>query len=302
MSRKDRFYPQRRLRWVGGVVTALLALTLLGATVTAAENTESTESDSFFERRGINDRAGFFIGGVASTVDTRAQINPDFGVGSSIELERIFGLPSERDYPRFQGYWRFNRKHRINFQYLRAVSSGTTTLLDEEITIGNETFELNAQIGAEQDTRFAAVEYRYAFVNNGRAEAGLSAGLGFIDANLELFGEVNVGPLTQIAKEQVNEIIPLPVAGIYVDFTLTRRLFLSVDALIFSANYDKYSGNIDDSRMALRWYPTKIFGFGAAWNRTRIDLTIAEDRGDIHLDYLFEGPELFISFLVPGLK
>lgn len=283
-------------------ISVIMGLILVATCATMSSAGETDESDLYFERRGINERASFFFGGVASTIDTTAQIDPEFGVGSSLRLERIFNLPSERNYPRFSGYWRFSRKHKINFQYLRQQSSGVNTLLDEEITIGGTTFELNAQIGADQRTTFAALEYRYAFVNNGRAEAGLSAGLGIIDTNLEIFGEVNVGGETRTETVAVNETIPLPVGGVYTEFTLTRRLFLSIDALIFSANYDKYSGNIDDSRIGLRWYPSKIFGFGVAWNRTRIDLTIAEDRGDIRLDYLFEGPSAFISFNVLGQK
>lgn len=280
----------------------LVLVSLLGSPFALAAKGKSKDNDPFFRQRGIDDRGAFFIGAVASTVDSVVRIDPDFGVGSSLQLQRIFDIDRERTYARFSGYWRFSRKHRLNFQYMRTSSSGTNTLLDEEITIAGEVIELNAAIGAEEKTQFAALEYRYAFVNNGRAEAGLSAGLGIIDTDLTLFGEVTGGPFTEIAKVQVSQTIPLPVVGVYTDFTLTRGLFLSVDALILNANYDKYSGSIDDSRIALRWYPTKVFGFGAAWNRTRIDVKIAEPDGDIYLDYLFEGPSVFISFVVPGLK
>lgn len=290
----------RATYWAAVAVVVLMLL--VGSPLTLAAEGESKDKAPFFRQRGIDDRGAFFVGVVASTVDSVVRIDPDFGVGSSLQLQRIFGVEREQDYARFSGYWRFSRKHRLNFQYLRTSSSGTNTLVDEEITIGDEVIELNAAIGAEEKTRFVALEYRYAFVNNGRAEAGLSAGLGIIDTDLMLFGEVTAGDETLIAREQVSATIPLPVMGVYTDFRLTRGLFLSVDALILNANYDKYSGSIDDYRIALRWYPTKIFGFGAAWNRTRIDLKIAEPDGDIYLDYLFEGPSVFVSFLVPGMR
>ncbi len=263
----------------------------------------SKEADPFFRQRGIDDRAAFFIGGINSRADTTAHVNSEVGIGSTLLLERLVNLPRERDYPRFQGYYRFSRKHRLDFRYLQVSASGTNTLLDEEITVGPLTFELGASIGATQETRFGAVEYRYAFVNDGRAEAGLSAGLGIVDLDLEIFGEIGIipGPILT-ASERVNETIPLPVAGVYTDFTLTRRLFLSVGGLLFAANYDKYSGNISDVRAALRWYPAKLFGFGVAFNRTRIDVDVERDRGDVSLDYVLEGPSAFITILVPGLK
>jgi hypothetical protein len=165
------------------------------------------------------------------------------------------------------------------------------------------TFQIGAAIGASQETRFGVVEYRYAFVNDGKAEAGISAGLGIVDLDLEIFGEIGISPgpiLT--ASERVSETIPLPVMGVYTDFTLTRRLFLSVEGLLFAANYDKYSGDISDVRGALRWYPVRFFGLGVAFNRTRFDVVVERSRGDVSIDYVLEGPSVFITFLVPGLK
>jgi hypothetical protein len=104
------------------------------------------------------------------------------------------------------------------------------------------------------------------------------------------------------ASERVRETIPLPVAGVYTDFTLTRRLFLSVEGLLFAANYGKYSGDVSDVRGALRWYPAKFFGFGVAFSRTRIDVDVERNRGDYNIDYILEGPSVFVTFLVPGLK
>jgi hypothetical protein len=264
---------------------------------------DSKEADPFFRQRGIDDRAAFFLGGINSRTDTTVQVDSEVGIGTTLLLERLFDLPRERDYPRFQGYYRFSRRHRLDFRYLRVSSSGTNTLLDEEITVGPLTFELGAKIGATNEVRFGAVEYRYAFVNDGRAEAGLSAGLGIVDLDLEIFGEIGVipGPILT-ASERVNETIPLPVAGVYTDFTLTRRLFLSVEGLLFAANYDKYSGNVSDVRAALRWYPAKFFGFGVAFNRTRIDVDVERDRGNVSIDYVLEGPSAFVTFLIPGMK
>ena len=282
------------------VVSVLVVVS--GSLALAAER-ESEEADPFFLQRGIDDRAAFFVGGINSRADTTAQVNSEVGIGSTLLLERLFDLPRERDYPRFQGYYRFSRTHRLDFRYMRVSSSGTSTLLDEEITVGPLTFELGAAIGAKQETRFGVVDYRYAFVNNGKAEAGLSAGLGIIDIDLEIFGEIGVSPgpiLT--ASERFSETIPLPLAGVYTDFTLTRRLFLSVEGLLFAANYDKYSGDVSDVRAALRWYPVKFFGLGLAFNRTRIDVDVERNRGDVSIDYLLEGPSVFVTFLVPGLK
>jgi hypothetical protein len=203
-----------------------MALVFIGVLVAPvpvlAGQWEAKKADPFFGKRGIDDRAGFFLDGVSSSVETTVQVNSEAGIGSTILLERLFEVLSERDYARFQFYYRFSRKHGLNIQYLGTSSSGNVTLLDEEITIGDYTYEINARIGAQQKTRFGAIEYRYAFVNNGKAEAGIAAGLGLIDTNRQLFGEVTDSEgFTRIAGVEVNETIPLPVAGVHSDFTLT---------------------------------------------------------------------------------
>jgi hypothetical protein len=288
---------------IGLLAFVLVPLWLVSSPLTLSEEGNSKEADPFFRQRGIDDRAAFFLGAISSRAETTARVDSDLGIGSTLLLERLFSLPRSQDYLRFQGYYRFARRHRLDFRYMRVSAEGTNTLLDEEITVGNETFQFGAAIGARNDTRLGVLDYRYAFVNNGRAEAGLSAGLGIIDVDLEIFGEISVAPgpiLT--ASERITETIPLPVAGVYTDFTLTRRLFLSVEGLLFTANYDKYSGEVGDVRVALRWYPVKLFGFGVAYNRTRIDVDIELDGGTVSLDYSLEGPSVFVTFLVGGLK
>lgn len=295
-GRKDRFVSLRII-----AIAALLALGGLG--VAAAGDGETTEGDDpFFEKRGINDRASITLGFMWADMETTAQINSELGLGTTLFLERLFDAPRSRDIPQLLGYYRFNRHHRLDFGYMRVKNEGAVTLLDEEIDVGDITFELNAAVGVRSKVQFAHVQYRYAFVNNGRAEAGIAAGLGLIDADLEIWGQVGIPPEVLYASERVSETIPLPIAGIYTEFTLTKGLFLSVDALLFSLAYGDYAGNVSDSRLSLQWYPTKIFGFGAAYSRTRIDVDIERPRGTVNLDYLIEGPSIFVSFAIPGLQ
>ncbi len=68
----------------------LSVLVVAGCSMVAAANGESKEGDPFFERRGIDDRATFFIGGINSRADTTAQVNSNVGIGSTLLLE-IFG-------------------------------------------------------------------------------------------------------------------------------------------------------------------------------------------------------------------
>jgi hypothetical protein len=51
--------------------------------------------------------------------------------------------------------------------------------------------------------------------------------------------------------------------------------------------------------VALRWYPSKIFGFGVALNRTRIDVDLERGNDTIRLNYVLDGPSVFVTFAIP---
>ena len=277
---------------------------LVGPALAASEDDEEVkEHDPVLEKRGIDDRGEITLDLVRASQETAARIDSDLGLGGTLVLESLFEVPRTDTFLRLSGHYRLSRKHRLNFHYADISREGTRTLFEEEVEIGGVIFPLSAEVGARDKTQFAVAEYRYAFVNNGRAEAGLRAGLGVMDLDVTLFGSIGAGEdLQATASESLGTTIVLPVVGVYTDFTLTRRLLLSVEGLLFSFALNGNEGNVSDSRVALRWYPSKIFGFGVALNRTRIDVDLERGNDTIRLNYVLDGPSVFITFAIPGSR
>jgi hypothetical protein len=284
---------------------AILAVLFLGGLSIAAagDDPASHAVDPVFEKRGIDDRGEITLDLVRASQETAARIDSDLGLGGTLVLERLFEVPRTDTFLRLSGHYRLSRKHRLNFQYADVSREGTRTLFEEEVEIGGTIFPISATVGARDKTQFAAAEYRYAFVNNGRAEAGVGAGLAMMDLDVTLFGSIGVEQGSELtASESIGTTLVLPVVAVYTDFTLTRRLLLSVEGLLFSFGLSGNEGNISDSRVALRWYPSKIFGFGVALNRTRIDVDLKRDNDTIRLNYVLDGPSVFITFAIPGSR
>lgn len=277
------------------------ALLLVGPALAASEDGEEVkEYDLVLEKRGIDDRGEITLDLVRASQETAARIDSDLGLGGTLVLESLFEVPRTDTFLRLSGHYRLSRKHRLDFHYADVSREGSRTLFEEEVEIGGAIFPISAEIGARDKTQFAAAEYRYAFVNNGRAEAGLRAGLGVMDLDVTLFGSIGAGEgLQATASESLGTTIVLPVVGVYTDFTLTRRLLLSVEGLLFSFALSGNEGDVSDSRVALRWYPSKIFGFGVALNRTRIDVDLERGNDTIRLNYVLDGPSVFITFAIP---
>ena len=283
------------------ILVFVALLLVVPALATSEDGEEVKEHDPILEKRGIDDRGEITLDLVRASQETAARIDSDLGLGGTLVLERLFEVPRTDTFLRLSGHYRLSRKHRLNFHYADVSREGTRTLFEEEVEIGGAIFPISAKVGARDRTQFAAAEYRYAFVNNGRAEAGLTAGLGVMDLDVTLFGSIGTGEGLQLtASESLGTTIVLPVVGVYTDFTLTRRLLLSVEGLLFSFALSGNEGNVSDSRVALRWYPSKIFGFGVALNRTRIDVDLERGNDTIRLNYVLDGPSVFITFAIPG--
>jgi hypothetical protein len=282
----------------------IAALLLITSPLAASEDGEEVkELDPILEKRGIDDRGEITLDLVRASQETAARIDSDLGLGGTLVLERLFEVPRSDNFLRLSGHYRLSPKHRLNFQYADVSREGTRTLFEEEVEIGGTIFPISAEVGARDKTQFAAAEYRYAFVNNGRAEAGLGAGLALMDLDVTLFGSVGAGQgLELTASESVGATVVLPVVGVYTEFTLKRRLLLSIEGLLFSFALSDSEGNISDSRVALRWYPSKIFGFGVALNRTRIDVDLERGNDTIRLNYVLDGPSVFVTFAIPGAR
>ena len=280
------------------------ALLLVGPALAASEDGEEVKDhDPVLEKRGIDDRGEITLDLVRASQETAARIDSDLGLGGTLVLESLFEVPRTDTFLRLSGHYRLSRKHRLDFHYADVSREGSRTLFEEEVEIGGSIFPISAEVGARDRTQFAAAEYRYAFVNNGRAEAGLRAGLGVMDLDVTLFGSIGAGEgLQATASESLGTTIVLPVVGVYTDFTLTRRLLLSVEGLLFSFALSGNEGDVSDSRVALRWYPSKIFGFGVALNRTRIDVDLERGNDTIRLNYVLDGPSVFITFAIPGSR
>lgn len=95
-------------------------------------------------------------------METTAQINSELGLGTTLFLERLFEAPRSRDIGQLLGYYRFNRHHRLDFGYMRMKNEGTATLIDEEIDVGDFTFEVNPIGGARSKVFGFGADWRFA--------------------------------------------------------------------------------------------------------------------------------------------
>jgi len=271
----------------------LLALAaLLLSTIPAL----AADDENPFER-GSKDVFSVSAGVFLMNFDSSAELDPENGRdGSSIDLENELNLDPNEYRGRIDMYWRFARRHRLDFGgYLFNRSNDTS--LDRRITFGDTTYDVGAEVKTRFNTGLYKLSYRYSFVRNERIDLGASVGLSAIVSRLRISGEGSVDNSSESFESTSRRVIaPIPVLGAQMDLKIVKSLFFRLTGDYFHINVSGVEGRFSDGRASLDWYPFKHFGFGAGYNR--VSLRAEDSDGDNYdLKYSFDGALAYATYV-----
>lgn len=247
----------------------------------------SMAADQPYDGRIVSDRWYVSLGTSVTDFSTEAQIGLGSTLGTLIRIEDDLGLDDNKSVLRVNGFYNFNEKHSIDVKAAR-VSRASTSLLDEEFTIADpEDGELvTFLVGAEIDTAFKTdsvkLFYRYSFVNDGRTQAGIGAGLSVFDYRIELEGDAMVddgsGNPVFVSDERVDESIlaPVPSFLLFIDHAIKPPLVLRVQASFLDLDIGDIDGRLIETRFTLNYFFTRHFSLGLGIEGSDIDY---RDRG-----------------------
>ncbi len=279
-SASDRKAPggsRRSLRYAPAAVLLAPALMLFaGAPIFAQEGFD----------RGSKDNFSISLGTFLINFDTRASLSSDtLGKGTDINFENDLGLTSNQNRTRLEGYWRFARKHRLDFAgyfYSRTADRA----LSRQITWGDVVYDAGVEMHSEIKSQLYKLDYKYFFIRNAKWELAGSAGLSTLQTKAELDGVGSVSGVGEASfqKSSKSLIAPIPVFGVHVEWRMIKSLYLRGGAEYFAVNVSGWQGSVADLRASLDWYPFKHFGFGAGYNTFHID---AKNSGDLVLDFRY---------------
>lgn len=245
----------RRLRWMRIFGSILLTVGVFAADVARAEDQKQ-------ETRYLGDRGGIRLNG--GIVQLNTQVAAGRGLGALIDLEDILGFDEEISTLGFEGFYRFtaNHRHAIRFRYGNFSRDafdrvdGTVPILDLEFTGEIESSFVN-EIGQ--------VEYQYSFVNNGKTEAGISAGLAVYKYDLTLSGQVTIGgdpDQSNFRSERVDVLAPVPGVGFFVNQALGKDVILEIETSAIDLEFGEHNGRIFQTWASLTWFFSRHVGVG----------------------------------------
>jgi hypothetical protein len=243
----------------------------------------------------MRDRWGFTVGDYFFDVSTDVKWDIAGEPGTDINWEDDLGFDVQKNTFRFDGFYRFNTRHRLDFQAFTFSRSGDRTI-EEDIVWGGVTYQAGAYLEAKASVTYFQLMYGYSFVNNDQWEFGLAGGLSALQFKAQLAGEAWVDDQhVEYTTEKKSITAPVPVFGPYLEWRFARNFDFLAHAYLFTAQFDKYDANIGNLALGVNWFPTEVFGVGVQYNYQKWDIGVEAD-DSANAKYTIQGWHAFLAF------
>lgn len=269
------------------IASRLLPIVLALASASAWAKPPVEEPDNL-----INDRFGLeaaFTWGSAST--TVRLDNANGTLGTVLSGEDDLGLAKSKLLGRGDVWFRMKERHRARLSnYFLPLNRRATTVLDQTINFGNETFVVNERIQSELKLDILALSYSYSFIKNDRMELGASIGLDVVGFE----AKATVPARLRTAREERSG--PAPLIGLDGTVRISSRWYAEGRAQYLKVDVNDVNGTFKTFQVnaMYRYSPNITVGLGFNSFQINVDSLDPGDTG--RFDIKASGPQLFARF------
>ena len=235
-------------------------------------------------------RGSISLGVFIADRDTKTRIDASNGdPGSDVDLEADLGLSGSDSVFRFDGYFKFNERHRIDASWFD-LSRSSQKQIDTEIDWSGTVYPINTTVSSVFDLGIYKVAYTWSFLLREKGFLGASAGLYIADFKTVLSGSGS-GLL-----ESGDGTAPLPVIGLRGEYRFTDRWSLRASGELFAFEYDNWDGSLVDLYAGLDYSFSESFSLGLGYNAVTFDIGVKEQNFQGDIDWGYRGTMVFLKF------
>lgn len=237
------------------------------------------------------DRWKFALGAFFPSIDSEAKIDGS-EVGDLIDLE-LLGFSGKEDIFRLDGYWRFFKRHRLEFGYYKFNTDGSRRL-DQEISIGDEIFEIGFLTNSELDIGFYTIDYMYSFYQGEKWEIAGGLGIYWVDLSFSIAAslDINDNQITGVA-ETTDFNGPLPFLTLSFEYYITPKWLAIIKGGYFQLEVGDIDGRLANLGARLEYQFTKTFGLGVGYDSFRIDVDVVDGNLHSNIVYNYQGVQAY---------
>lgn len=236
------------------------------------------------------DRFSVSLGVFFADRDTRTSVDGDIpGSGTDVDLENDLGFNKSDSVFRFDGYFRFNEKHRLDISAFDLSRTGSKQIT-EEFVWKDTLYPVDVLVNASLDLSIYRLAYTWSFMRRDNGYLGASAGVYVADIGTSIAAE-------SIGRSSSGGVTaPLPVFGLRGQYDFSEKWSFRGSAEIFAIEYGDYSGTLYDVYAGLDYQLFEHAAIGVGINSVDIGVDITKPNFNGDLNWRYSGGLLFFKF------
>ena len=272
---------------VSRLILLLLATTLMSGLPTGNSLAAETTGNHAFPEKIMIRLSSYGV----NQASTDILVLSSAGVGTIFSFDEELGGEDSATIPRFDAYYRFNERHRIDFSNFGIDRDGLKTVIGTDITIGDVTFNVNETIKSEINYSLSKIAYAYSFYHSPSVEMSFTAGLNITDY------EFNYS-LDDGSNASVNGAsAPLPMFGLRMGYAINRNWSVNyISESFFIEIENEFKGTFLNYELDIEYKFDNKLAIGAGLVRSSLDLEVEDSDWNGSIVDSYRGMLLYAAY------
>ena len=237
--------------------------------------------------------AGWFL----PAFGTDVRFDGEASEGDDVNLENDLGLDRDQSGALLGFEWRMADRHRLGASW-SSFSQNGTRVFEEELTIGDETFPIDAVVKTDWSLDLIPITYSYSFIKNEKNEFAGTFGIHLDRVSLRLRAETSVSGDVLDLQSDHSADLPLPLLGLRYDHHFSDTWSAGIGASYFSIEFGESTLDAKGSLYSVRGFAEYRFqgryGAGIAIDAFKLDLEATKNNFSGGYEYDYWGPQLYL--------
>jgi hypothetical protein len=245
-----------------------------------------------------DERFKFVAGWFMPAFGTDVRFDGTTDSGDDVNLDDDLGIDRDQSGALLGFEWRFAERHRLGASW-SSFSQNGERVFDEELTIGDETFPVNAVVRTDWQLDLIPITYSYSFIKREKDELAGTFGIHLDKVSIRVRAETSATGEVLDLQSDHNADLPLPLFGLRYDHHFSDSWSAGVAASFFSIEFGESTvggkGSLYNGRVYGEYRFNSHYGAGLAIDAFRLDLDANKNNFSGSYEYDYWGPQLYLT-------
>jgi uncharacterized protein YuzE len=245
-----------------------------------------------------DERFKFVAGWFLPSFGTDVRFDSGTDVGDEVNLDDDLGIDRDESGVLLGFEWRFADRHRLGATW-SSFSQNGERVFDEELTIGDETFPVDAVVRTDWSLDMIPITYSYSFINREKDELAGTFGIHFDSISIRLRAETTATGQVLDLQSDHSADLPLPLLGLRYDHNFSDSWSAGISASYFSIEFGESTvggkGSLYNGRIYGEYRFKGRYGAGLAIDAFSLDLDANKNDFTGSYEYNYWGPQLYLT-------